>query len=64
MNISFPQGINSAKITLYNVLGSKLSSTLVSSANNQVDVSSLVSGVYIAVLETKSHHVSFKIVKK
>ena len=64
MNISFPQGVERAKLIIYNVLGSKVYDTDVEATNSKVDLSHLVSGMYIAQISSNNKTNSFKLIKK
>tara|TARA_R110002049_G_scaffold679_1_gene3967 strand:- start:194 stop:1810 length:1617 start_codon:yes stop_codon:yes gene_type:complete len=64
LNISFPEGITNAKIEIYNVLGSKVYEALVSASNNKLNLSHLVSGMYIAQVSSDNKTNSFKLIKK
>ena len=64
LNISFPKDVVRANLKVYNVLGSKVLEVEVASSNNKVDVSGLVSGMYIATITSNNMSNSFKIIKK
>ena len=64
MNISFPKRYTEATFSLYNVLGEQVKKARISSQNNQVDVSYLSAGVYIATIQTGTEKTSFKLIKK
>lgn len=64
VNISFPKGYTEATFAMYNVLGEQVNKTRISSQNNQVDVSYLSAGVYIATIQTGKEKTSFKLIKK
>jgi len=62
--VSFPMDISIARVQIYNVLGDEvLQETVVANAN-QVDVSALASGIYIATISSEGSRNSFKIVKQ
>jgi len=64
VNISFPKRYTEATFSLYNVLGEQVKKARISSQNNQVDVSYLSAGVYIATIQTGTEKTSFKLIKK
>tara|TARA_R100001369_G_scaffold81213_1_gene112126 strand:+ start:778 stop:2403 length:1626 start_codon:yes stop_codon:yes gene_type:complete len=64
VNISFPKRYTEATFYLYNVLGEQVKKARISSQNNQVDVSYLSAGVYIATIQTGTEKTSFKLIKK
>ena len=64
INISFPEGISQADFTVYNIIGEQVINTTVSKANNWVDLSKLVSGMYFATLKSDSKTNSFKLIKE
>ncbi|MEZ4875760.1 MAG: S8 family serine peptidase [Flavobacteriaceae bacterium] len=64
LHISFPQGIFSAKVILYNLLGKQVMETDVISTNNILNLSSLPQGVYIARVVSNDIRNSFKIIKQ
>ena len=64
VNISFPKVYSEATFTIYNVLGEQVKQSRISSQNNQVDVSYMSAGVYIATIETGNKKTSFKLIKK
>ena len=63
VNISFPQNIEGAEITVYNVLGNIVLQKNISPLNNSIDVSSMTSGMYIASIESNNKTNSFKLIK-
>jgi hypothetical protein len=64
LNISFPQGVTNAEITIYNILGKEVMKTEVSSSGNQIFLSSLPQGIYIANVVAEETKNSFKIIKQ
>jgi len=64
INVSFPNEIEKAQFTLYNVLGKKVLQQTVTALKNQIDVSNLTSGMYIATLTSNNKTTSFKIIKE
>ncbi len=64
LNISFPQGVSNAEITLYNILGKEVMKTQVTSSGNQILLSSLPQGIYIATVVAEETKNSFKIIKQ
>lgn len=64
INISFPNNSEKADFTLYDVLGKKVLQKTVTAFKNQVDVSHLTSGLYIASLTSNNKTTSFKIIKE
>ncbi|MEZ4778726.1 MAG: S8 family serine peptidase [Flavobacteriaceae bacterium] len=63
LNISFPKNISKAKVTVYNILGKKVFEAEVTSTNNQLMLSSLSQGAYIAKVVSEETKNSFKIIK-
>ncbi len=64
LNISFPEQVSSATLTLYNILGSKVLEQQISATNNSLEVSDLKSGVYLASISSEGKTNSFKIIKE
>ena len=64
LNISFPQNVTNAEITLYNILGKEVMRTQVTASSNQVMLSSLPQGIYIATVIAEETKNSFKIIKQ
>ncbi|HLV92638.1 MAG TPA: S8 family peptidase [Aequorivita sp.] len=64
INVSFPNEIEKAQFTLYNALGKKVLQQTVTALKNQIDVSNLTSGMYIATLTSNNKTTSFKIIKE
>lgn len=64
VNISFPEGVTEASITIYNVIGKEVLTTSVSSVRNSIDLSQLVSGMYIASVTSNNKTNSFKLIKQ
>jgi len=62
--ISFPVSLEIAYLKIFNVQGNLLMEQTVSSSDNQVNITSLTSGMYIAILEAKEAYNSFKIIKE
>ncbi len=63
VNISFPQNIEGAEITVYNILGNVVLQKTISPLNYSIDVSSLTSGMYIASIASNNKTNSFKLIK-
>lgn len=55
--------INEAKVTIYNLVGEKVKTLLVSKNNNVIDISLLQKGVYIAKIESENSSTSLKLIK-
>ncbi|MDA9907002.1 S8 family serine peptidase [Flavobacteriaceae bacterium] len=64
VNVSFPEGINNATLTIHSILGTKILSTPISKTSNTIFLEALNSGVYIASISSNSQQISFKLVKK
>ena len=64
VNVSFPQGIDAAKLTLHSILGQKVMASVISKQENQIDTSSLSIGMYIATIEANNQTISFKLIKE
>lgn len=64
INISFPKNAEQAEFTLYDVLGKKVLESRITPMQNSLDVSQLISGMYIASITSNSKTTSFKIIKK
>ncbi len=64
INISFPKNSEKAEFALYDVLGKKILQTSTTPSKNQIDVSHLTSGMYIASLTSNNKTTSFKIIKQ
>ncbi|MCB0457570.1 MAG: S8 family serine peptidase [Flavobacteriaceae bacterium] len=63
LNVSFPKNVSQATVTMFNILGKKVLEVEVTSTNNQVVLSSLPQGVYIAKVVSEETKNSFKIIK-
>ncbi|MEZ4817155.1 MAG: S8 family serine peptidase [Flavobacteriaceae bacterium] len=63
LNVSFPKNVSQATVTMFNILGKKVLEVEVTSRNNQVVLSSLPQGVYIAKVVSEETKNSFKIIK-
>jgi len=63
-SISFPVSSERGQLKVFNLLGNLVLKQTVFSENNQVNIASLPSGIYIATLEANNVSNSFKIVKK
>lgn len=64
ISVSFPEGIYEAKIRIYNVVGKEVLNSSIVSVNNSVDISHLVTGMYIASIESNNKTNNFKLIKK
>ncbi len=64
INVSFPEGISEAKITLYSIIGTEVLSTTISKNSNSINIEALTTGMYIATIFSKNQKISFKIIKK
>jgi hypothetical protein len=64
INISFPKNSDRAELVLYDVLGKVVLKKVITPSKNQVDVSHLSSGMYIASLTSNNKTTSFKIIKE
>jgi len=64
LHIDIPEDIEEAIITIYNVLGKKVVSSVVSRGANTVNLEQLPSGVYLAKLEGEDQRINtFKLIK-
>ncbi len=64
INISFPTNADQADFALYNVLGKRVLQAKITPMKNRLDVSGLVSGMYIASITSNNKTTSFKIIKE
>lgn len=64
LHVSFPKEVKSAVITFYNMLGKEVKKLQISPSENQVMLSNLPRGVYIATVIADQTKNSFKIVKQ
>ncbi len=64
INISFPASADNAEFALYNVLGERILQTNITTMKNNVDVSGLSSGMYIASITSNDKTTSYKIIKE
>lgn len=64
LNVSFPEGATEASITIYNVIGKEILTTTITSVKNSINLSQLVSGMYIASVTSNNKTNSFKIIKQ
>jgi len=63
LNISFPENVDEAELTVYNVLGKVVLQQQISTLRNSVDVSYLSSGMYIASIASNNKTNSYKLIK-
>jgi hypothetical protein len=63
VNISFPQGISNANLTLYNMLGELVLETEISSERNYVGLDHLKRGMYLVSIQSQGKTASFKLIK-
>ena len=64
VNVSFPEGINNATLTIQSILGNKVLTTPITKASNTIFLETLKSGIYIALITSNNQQISFKLVKK
>ena len=64
MNVSFPQEVGNAVVTVYDVLGKQVLQQQVTVAGNRVDFTKLSAGMYIANINGDGINNNFKILKK
>lgn len=64
LNLSFPQTIQRADVTIYNILGELVFKGVFTPQSNRIDFSELASGLYIANVSGGKAQNSFKIVKR
>ena len=64
INVSFPEGVSEANITLYSILGSQVLSTPISRNANSINIEDLTTGMYIATISSNNQKISFKIIKE
>ncbi|GHC63008.1 peptidase S8 [Ulvibacter litoralis] len=64
VNVSFPEGVSEATMTVYNVIGKEVLNTTISATKNSVDLSQLTSGMYIASITSNNKTNSFKLIKQ
>lgn len=64
INISFPNSSERAEFALYNILGEKILQKNISPLKNRIDVSGLISGMYIASITSNNRTTSYKIIKQ
>lgn len=64
MFISFPLQVESAEISIYNVVGSLIRTARLSPSENSINLSDLNSGIYIASITANNQTNSFKIIKQ
>lgn len=64
INISFPKNSDMAEFKLYDVLGKEVLTKNLTPLQNQVQVSHLKSGLYIASIKSNNKTTSFKIIKE
>ena len=64
VNISFPEGISTATLQFFNLLGQRLMNVELTSSDHDADVSHLPEGLYIAVISGGGTTNSFKVIKK
>ncbi len=64
INVSFPEGISEAKITLYSIIGTEVLSTTISKNSNSINIEALTTGMYIATIFSNNQKINFKIIKK
>ena len=65
INFTFPKSIEKATVLLFNVMGSEVLQAEITSADNQVNISKLSNGVYLArIIGDTGVTNTFKIVKQ
>ncbi|MDX1462848.1 MAG: S8 family serine peptidase [Marinirhabdus sp.] len=64
LNISFPQDIGEARVSVYNVLGKLVLEQKITRASNHINMSQLAGGMYIAKVTGLNTSNNFKILKK
>lgn len=64
INVSFPKNSDAAEFKLYDVLGKEILSKTLTPVQNQITVSHLKSGLYIASVKSNNKITSFKIIKE
>ena len=64
VNVSFPEGIDNAYFSLYDILGKKVLNTEISIDQKSVEMSHLNRGMYIATIESEGDSISFKLIKE
>ena len=61
--IQLPQGVNSANLKIYNVIGKLVLETELSRSESRLDLSELNSGIYILSVESDTASKQLKIIK-
>ncbi|WP_026451653.1 S8 family peptidase [Aequorivita capsosiphonis] len=64
INISFPKSAEKANFALFNILGERVLQNSISPLKNNIDVSELASGMYIASITSNNKTTSYKIIKQ
>ncbi|WP_203257960.1 S8 family serine peptidase [Hyunsoonleella ulvae] len=62
--VNFPLDDTSAVVSIYNVLGKKINTFLVSAENNKIDISSIANGLYLAKIDMNNVSKTIKIIKQ
>lgn len=63
-NISFPESISKATVSIYNILGQKLLEKEITQTGNKVRIEHLNSGVYLISIHAENKTTGFKIIKQ
>ena len=64
VNISFPEGVSNATITIYSILGNEVLTSEISRNSNSVNMEALNAGMYIASISSNNKQISFKLIKE
>ncbi|MBT8258922.1 MAG: T9SS type A sorting domain-containing protein [Bacteroidia bacterium] len=64
LNVNFPQGIESGNLTIYDITGQRVIESVLTEADNTIEVSALSQGVYLLKLETDSKSIIKKFIKE
>ncbi len=63
INITFPGGVNTTEISIYNQLGQRVLKSTLTRAHNQLNVSGITTGVYLVRVVSGSRTKTFKLLK-
>ena len=64
VNVSFPNGVTEADVSLYNIIGEQILTVKISNVTNWINLSELGSGMYFATIKSNSKTNSFKLIKE
>ncbi|MDN3666161.1 T9SS type A sorting domain-containing protein [Algibacter miyuki] len=62
--VQLPAQIDGATLSLFNILGKRISTYVISNKSNPIDTTTLIKGVYILKVETPKEINTFRLIKQ